>query len=205
MVTIGHYARVFRSLALMVGLLSLALVSSCGSAATSAQKPVATADATTVAPQHTTVNGSTGATQSVPAFVASQFDTTAEPFEGPMQSVDEEITLTNTSDRLCTLSGYPTVAGVGSDGTSTPLNATLGDFHPALQSAATIAPGGAVQVIVGGTVTCDGGARQQLWNTLEIGLPSGTSVRVASASARSDGAFDSFCGTTVSIFGTRPA
>jgi hypothetical protein len=108
-----------------------------------------------------------------------------------------QVLLTNKGNDSCVLDGYPTVAGVAPDGSLVALHASRGSWFgdPGLPGA--ISPGESAAVNIDGSGACEqaqNGHADQSWKSLELGLPSGGSVRVAVE-------FSSVCGVGVSRFG----
>ncbi len=107
------------------------------------------------------------------------------------------VLLTNHGADGCLLDGYPTVAGVGPDGSLVALNATDGTYTADPGLPGVIAPGETAAVDLEESWACEkalNGNKPQIWKTVELGLPAGGSIRV-------DAEVDSICGVAVSRFG----
>jgi hypothetical protein len=109
-----------------------------------------------------------------------------------------EVVVTNGSGAPCMLSGYPTIAGIPfDDGPVVPLNAQQGTYFGEPEPAEPVVGiDGSVAVYIAGSTSCEAansGQRQE-WFGLEMGLPTGSSMLVATD-------FDTICGVSVSAFG----
>jgi hypothetical protein len=127
-------------------------------------------------------------------------DLTASPGEvgAAAGTTNIRIDFTNHAGTACMLLGYPSVAGVSSDGAVTPLDAGHGSIiGDAPWPAANIEPGETAAVNISGADACDAAHRgqQQVYPTLRIRLPSGDDLDV------SNHGFDTVCGVSVSRFG----
>ena len=108
------------------------------------------------------------------------------------------IEFTNNADSACVLLGHPSVAGVAADATITAFDVGHGSIiGDTPWPAANIAPGQIAAVNISSSDECPAAQRgeHRIYPTLQIGLPSGDSVDVASHG------FDTACGVSVSQFG----
>ena len=107
-----------------------------------------------------------------------------------------QVLMTNRGAATCLLDGYPSVAGVATDGSLTVLDAAHDNYTGDPGLPGVIAPGETTAVKLEGAWACEqalnGGSHP--WNTIQFGLPAGGTVRV-------DVEFDSTCGVSVSRFG----
>jgi hypothetical protein len=103
----------------------------------------------------------------------------------------------NTSGSPCLLNGYPTISGLGADGSLAPLPVSQGSYFGDPGPAANIAPGEVAALNISGADACPAAqtGERRSYPTLRIGLPGGGSVDVRV------GAFDTVCGVWVSRFG----
>jgi Protein of unknown function (DUF4232) len=107
------------------------------------------------------------------------------------------VELVNSSGSTCLLNGYPTIGGLSSDGTLTPLPASHGSYFGDPGPAANIGPGEVAALNISGADACPAAqnGEHRSYPTLRIGLPGGGSMDVRA------GEFDTVCGVSVSRFG----
>ena len=218
----GQSDRVFRRAASIFVLVSLALVTGCGSGATTAKslgsKTAATTSAEpsteTTATGRTSTSGpseSTSTTATVPltsaveanAKVCSGGDlkSVADPhYDGAMGNVKLIVRLTNASDAPCWMpASSPTLSGIRGDGTVVAFNAPGGGTYFGNPSPFTgpLRPGAQAAVWINGgeASSCVTDGSSQTWKAMLLGLPDGSTVEFTTG-------FDTICGISgISLFG----